>query len=228
MPRRGDQPRNRHDPRRLTFRDQPPCSGGLAHFQRRITASRGDPAKELRHQELRSVRNSCVGARRSGVRSSQKSESGGGHFPAGFFASSRPAVPESLQRGRKKEYEFSDSAKKTISSTRVFYSARVSGSSYLRTVCSIVTGNRLAFLCPEAQTKVSQRTLTFAERVAYQRVIEDVYWHHRIWPKENRDPKPFARCGDVSGASGKQSRRLIPSWETWTEIHVPAVRFRSS
>ena len=32
--------------------------------------------------------------------------------------------------------------------------------------------------------------LTFAERVAYQRAIEDVYWRHRIWPKENPDPKP--------------------------------------
>src|SRR5262245_10935955 len=35
-----------------------------------------------------------------------------------------------------------------------------------------------------------QRMLTFAERVAYQRAIEDVYWRHRIWPKENPDPKP--------------------------------------
>src|SRR6266550_2806186 len=26
------------------------------------------------------------------------------------------------------------------------------------------------------------RTLSFAERVAYQRAIEDVYWRHRIWP----------------------------------------------
>ena len=34
------------------------------------------------------------------------------------------------------------------------------------------------------------RTLTFAERVAYQRAIEDVYWRHRIWPKDRRDPKP--------------------------------------
>ena len=36
----------------------------------------------------------------------------------------------------------------------------------------------------------SQRALTFAERVAYQRAIEDVYWRHRIWPKESRNPKP--------------------------------------
>ena len=34
------------------------------------------------------------------------------------------------------------------------------------------------------------RTLTFVERVAYQRAIEDVYWRHRIWPKERLDPKP--------------------------------------
>jgi hypothetical protein len=40
------------------------------------------------------------------------------------------------------------------------------------------------------RTTGSQRTLTFAERVAYQRAIEDVYWQHRIWPKERPDPKP--------------------------------------
>ena len=33
-------------------------------------------------------------------------------------------------------------------------------------------------------------TLTFDDRVAYQRAIEEVYWRHRIWPKERRDPKP--------------------------------------
>src|SRR5215467_4487903 len=34
------------------------------------------------------------------------------------------------------------------------------------------------------------RSLSFSDRVAYQRVIEDVYWRHRIWPKERPDPKP--------------------------------------
>src|SRR6516165_8879546 len=33
-------------------------------------------------------------------------------------------------------------------------------------------------------------SLSFAERVAYQRAIENVYWRHRIWPKENLNPKP--------------------------------------
>jgi len=37
---------------------------------------------------------------------------------------------------------------------------------------------------------LSQRTLTFAERVAYQHAIEDVYWRHRIWPKDRPDSKP--------------------------------------
>ena len=54
---------------------------------------------------------------------------------------------------------------------------------------SILSGTLLAFFRPDASTKVSERTLTFAERVAYQRAIEEVYWRHRIWPKERPDPK---------------------------------------
>src|SRR6266481_3655171 len=61
-------------------------------------------------------------------------------------------------------------------------------------ICSmIVTGSLLAFWRSDAPAKASQRTLTFAERVAYQRAIEDVYWRHRIWPRnrgERPDPKP--------------------------------------
>src|SRR5437763_13419047 len=56
--------------------------------------------------------------------------------------------------------------------------------------CSIVTGTLLAFFSPEAPSNLSQRTLTFAERVAYQSAIEDVYWRHRIWPKDRPNPKP--------------------------------------
>ena len=57
-------------------------------------------------------------------------------------------------------------------------------------VCLIATRSLPAFLRSEAPANLSQRTLTFAERVAYQRAIEDVYWRHRIWPKERPDPKP--------------------------------------
>jgi hypothetical protein len=63
--------------------------------------------------------------------------------------------------------------------------------------CSIVTGiplrAGLAFFRTDTPAKVSHPAaagLTFAERVAYQRAIEEVYWRHRIWPKERPDPKP--------------------------------------
>jgi len=51
-------------------------------------------------------------------------------------------------------------------------------------------GTLLAFFRSETSAKAVQRTLTFEERVAYQRAIEEVYWRHRIWPKERHDPKP--------------------------------------
>ena len=60
-------------------------------------------------------------------------------------------------------------------------------------VFSIITGTLLAFFHPEAPAKVSHPAaagLTFAERVSYQRAIEEVYWHHRIWPKSNASAKP--------------------------------------
>ena len=56
--------------------------------------------------------------------------------------------------------------------------------------CFVASGGLLAFFHPEAHNQASQRALTFAERVAYQRAIEEVYWRHRIWPKERPDPKP--------------------------------------
>src|SRR2546427_6654612 len=39
-------------------------------------------------------------------------------------------------------------------------------------------------------TTLPARELTFEERVQAQRAIEEVYWRHRIWPKENPRPKP--------------------------------------
>ena len=56
--------------------------------------------------------------------------------------------------------------------------------------CSMLSATLLAFFSPQSSLKVSGRTLSFAERVTYQRAIEDVYWRHRIWPNERRDPKP--------------------------------------
>jgi hypothetical protein len=56
--------------------------------------------------------------------------------------------------------------------------------------CSILAVPMLAFFRSETPAKVPIRTLTFEERVSYQRAIEEVYWRHRIWPKERPDPKP--------------------------------------
>ena len=62
--------------------------------------------------------------------------------------------------------------------------------------CLTVTGTLPAFFNPEAPPRVSHPAaagLTLAERVAYQRAIEEVYWRHRIWPRnggENPNPKP--------------------------------------
>src|SRR5438552_10425870 len=48
----------------------------------------------------------------------------------------------------------------------------------------------LAFVNLRAPATASQKTLRFEERVFYQRAIEEIYWRHRIWPKERPDPKP--------------------------------------
>src|SRR5204863_4985162 len=56
--------------------------------------------------------------------------------------------------------------------------------------CLVVLGTSLAFIRSETLAQPPQRTLTFEERVSYQRAIEEVYWRHRIWPKENSNPKP--------------------------------------
>src|SRR6516225_9694441 len=55
---------------------------------------------------------------------------------------------------------------------------------------SLVSGRLPGLFSLEAPTKISQKTLTFQERVGYQRAIEEVYWRHRIWPAERPDSKP--------------------------------------
>ena len=57
-------------------------------------------------------------------------------------------------------------------------------------VSSMLAGTLLALFRPGPEANVSKKNLTFAERLAYQRAIEEVYWRHRIWPEERLDPKP--------------------------------------
>jgi N-acetylneuraminic acid mutarotase len=56
--------------------------------------------------------------------------------------------------------------------------------------CWILSVTVLGFSQSQRPSNSFQRTLTFEDRVAYQRVIEEIYWRHRIWPKERPDPKP--------------------------------------
>src|SRR4029450_4708795 len=56
--------------------------------------------------------------------------------------------------------------------------------------CSVIAAIFFALSRTPAAAQVSSRTLSFAERVAYQRAIEEVYWRHRMWPKERLDPQP--------------------------------------
>jgi hypothetical protein len=46
----------------------------------------------------------------------------------------------------------------------------------LAAVCSMISGTLLAFFHSDAPAKNSDRMPTFAERVGYQRSIEEVYW----------------------------------------------------
>ncbi len=41
-----------------------------------------------------------------------------------------------------------------------------------------------------ATAAAAQAPLTFEQRVSCREKVEDVYWAHRLWPRENRAPKP--------------------------------------
>ena len=70
----------------------------------------------------------------------------------------------------------------------------IRGAFYLLLLVGVCLGGRLlASFRPNAPSEFSQGTLTFAQRIAHQRAIEEVYWRHRIWPRhggERADPKP--------------------------------------
>src|SRR6266700_5737032 len=80
--------------------------------------------------------------------------------------------------------------------------------------CALLNRPLLAFLRSETLTNVSQRTLTFAERVAYQRTIENVYWRHRIWPEERPDLKPSLNAVMSQAQLEKKVEDYLRSTET--------------
>ena len=54
----------------------------------------------------------------------------------------------------------------------------------------VLTAAALTFSICVCQTVFARQPLTFEERVKAQEAIEQVYYNHRIWPKENPTPKP--------------------------------------
>ena len=55
----------------------------------------------------------------------------------------------------------------------------------------LAVGLLVAWVCTGVSSgEPPPRSLTFDERIKAQTAIEEVYWKHRIWPKENPQPKP--------------------------------------
>jgi len=48
----------------------------------------------------------------------------------------------------------------------------------------------LLLFCCVATALAGSLSLTLDQRVGYQKALEQVYWQHRIWPKDNAQPKP--------------------------------------
>ncbi len=74
------------------------------------------------------------------------------------------------------------------------------------------------------------RELTFDQRVEAQQAIEQVYWKHRIWPKENPSPKPtLATVMTPSVVRGKVDDYLRKSTalEKWWHRPVTAAQLQA-
>ena len=84
-------------------------------------------------------------------------------------------------------------ARKLIGQSGFFSPRLLTALLFCATACLIAARTLPAFFQGDAPAKFARQTLSFAERVAYQHAIEDVYWRHRIWPRnggERPDPKP--------------------------------------
>src|ERR1043166_2700763 len=62
--------------------------------------------------------------------------------------------------------------------------------SLLALPCTMALIVAISFALAERSKPAQARSLTFAERVAHQRAIEEIYWRHRLWPGDRADAKP--------------------------------------
>ena len=75
---------------------------------------------------------------------------------------------------------------------RQFTLTRLAGMCALLFIVALATVNAVTH---RSHAAGKHQTLTFEDRVAAQRAIEEVYHHHRIWPTDNPQPKPpSTRC----------------------------------
>jgi N-acetylneuraminic acid mutarotase len=117
-------------------------------------------------------------------------ESGGGLSSLGSSPLPDPQLPTINSAGKKRGRTMNQLQKKST-----FQSVFGNPRTLIALLCaaaasSMVSGTMLATFHPQVPAKVSNRTLSFTERVSFQRAIEEVYWRHRIWPKERPDSKP--------------------------------------
>ncbi len=74
------------------------------------------------------------------------------------------------------------------------------------------------------------RTLSFDERVAAQKAIEQVYWNHRVWPKENPGPKPplsAVMSDDAIRAKVEDILKKSNALEKWWQRPVTAEQLQA-
>src|SRR5437763_12200974 len=80
---------------------------------------------------------------------------------------------------------------KTSSNWRAaFFPRRILVTLGCAAACFLTGARVISYLHPTRSTKICRGALTFQQRVTCQRAIEEVYWRHRIWPKECTSPKP--------------------------------------
>ena len=92
------------------------------------------------------------------------------------------------------------------------YIVRSAAIAVLLLLATIFNGDIFAWLRPASATGPREnsplRILSFADRVAYQRAIEEVYWRHRIWPNQRHHPKPSLDAVMSQSADREEGRRL--------------------
>lgn len=94
--------------------------------------------------------------------------------------------------------------KKRFRAIALFYPRALVVLLFCGATCLTVTGTLPGFFHPEAQKRASGGTLTFGESEVYQRAVEGVYSHYRVWPKDRPRVKPSLNSARFPGRTEKK------------------------